>query len=64
MAVGCGLCQRVWLWQLGVVGCRRVWRLQMNVVGSHVYGGDSLMCLVLTCVAMVIGCDWYPCVWL
>ena len=22
------------------------------------------MYLVLTCVAMVIGCVWYPCVWL
>ena len=37
MPVGCGLCPRVWLWQL-------------DVVGEHLYRDDSCMCLVLTCV--------------
>ena len=32
MPVGCGLCQRMWLWQLVVVGCPRVWRWQLDVV--------------------------------
>ena len=60
---------RVWLVPAfdveGGCGSRtRVWRSQLDVVGAHGYGGDSLMYLVLTCVAMVIGCDWYPRVWL
>ena len=30
MAVGCVLCQRVWLWQLGVVGSPCVWWLRLD----------------------------------
>ena len=34
------------------------------MIGAHVYGRDSWMCLVPSCVTMVFVCDWYPRVWL
>ena len=67
-AHGCG--DGRWMWLVPRVcrcwvrfGHTRV-ALVLGLVGLHVYGGDSLMCLVLTCIAMVIGCDWYQRVWL
>ena len=36
---------------------------RLNVVIAHVYGGGCWKCLVPTCVAIAIGCDWYPRVW-
>ena len=51
MPVGCGLCHRMWLWQLVVVGCPRVWRWQLDGLATHV------------CGAMADGRGWCPRVW-
>ena len=50
MAVGCGLCQRVWLRHLGVIG-------------SHEFGDATWMWFVPTCLAVKVECVWYPGVW-
>ena len=51
MAFGYGLCQRVWLWHLGVIG-------------SHEFGDASWMWLAPTCIAVTVECVWCPRVWL
>ena len=46
-----------------MLGCLSVRAWQMDVVGAHESDGPSWMWLVPTCVTMIIGCDWYPCIW-
>ena len=68
VAFGCGLCRRVWRWQLDVIRYSRilrdgrwtwlvhprVWRWQLEVVGVTVFAGASWMWLVPAFVAVAV----------
>ena len=58
--VGRGWCQRVWLWQLGVIGSPSVWSWQLDMIGTHEFDGDSCMWLLPACEDVAAVCDWVP----